>query len=38
VGRALGQDPAVTPRLIQQAFHGFHLRHTRLERARGAVA
>lgn len=38
IGRALGHDPGVTPRLIQQAFHGFHLRNTRLGIARRAIA
>ena len=30
VGRILGNDRAVTPRLIKQAIHGFKIRDTRL--------
>gem|GEM_PF-2468863 len=34
IGRALGQDQAVSPRLINQAFHGFNLREARLANSR----
>lgn len=34
IGAALGDDPAVTPRLINQALNGFQLRDTRLANAR----
>ena len=30
VGRILGHDHAVTPRLIKQAIHGFEIRNNRL--------
>ncbi len=38
VGRKLGEDKGVTPRLIKQALQGFELRHSRLERAGRSVA
>lgn len=38
VGRVLGHDRGVTPRLIKQALHGFELRDTRLGRARRPAA
>ncbi len=37
IGHRLGHDPAVTPRLIQQAIHGFKLRDARLEHSRRTV-
>ena len=38
IGRELGSDSGVTPRLIGQALHGIELRDTRLAGSRRTVA
>lgn len=38
LGRTLGEDRGVTPRLIQQALHGIALRDNRLARTSRAAA